>query len=1131
MFTKRLRATARVCQSFVTLAADEFHFGDVNLGSKYAASVRLFNHSQLPAQMEVALVSQSVRVRRMALQVPANAFYDLKVDFVPRTVNPQYHKDLSISNVHNPANLLSLRLSAHIIDEHKVLFHSQFYQLTSPTFPELDQRPALPNAQTQLQSKVGSEAELSQLSSTPHAVRRSVSLGGQLAGRLVKSRPSLVSSSPSIVSDALSSAVAPTSDFPSAVHLLHFGRMVENNPWVRVVNVTNLSASPIELHWTASEPSELRLMQEALDSTMKHVPSASVSAASSSSSLSTGLHAVDEDGDDSSEASPNAESSAKPMCGAASPVSFLRAVPTRASQLLPGTSVHDLWMRFLDFCQSDISHSGPDEAPAGSPSSASSSTSFPSLSTLLASTSAPDPELLRRHCKREINRRRDLQRVVEAELLVPLSTLHLAPYQTVRVYVVWTIGAVQRPWLSTKLRSLDAEIRISLIRYPQLPGSSAEPLPPRCLPVQSLVCRSVLDVSQKHIHFGTLTSMEKHEKQLVLHNQSEVPLLFALRKTGSIASSDLIFPSHSMGVVRPYGHLELPFIFKPSLAGAFNEPVTIDNLQDPTNQAVVSVKANLRKPMNYWLKDIQLDFGVTSCHPLPRRNSGQPFQSNDSVKADGGEEEEAEEEEEGEGGDNGGSGSPSRASPLSQCIVLKNISAKPRVFKCQLRSLRLHSSRSKADIVELLLAQEQQLQLHHISRQRSVESFKTSASSSSLVSPEELSPSPPFSGASSPRVSVQGDGHENGAFGPTPVGVSTSTPSLPSLTRQPQPTAYSVHTHPHHPHSSSMNFPFPPSTSASSLASSSVPASPASANGSSPQRSSSRTPPPNSSMESTPFTPSMHPGHLSTSSLSQFASSPLPSSASSPTVALVPCSPSSVAPSAPPLRRLPILPTVTFHLEEVSGGGGGGELSGVEREEEEEHVQRKLRIAIRKGKIDKIEKLKKRLSELHSLTQRDRGTESGRQAGKDNGGAVALTPSSSPSHGLGAGHGVSVSTQTGSASAPVDDRRLHLQMAAAAEDGVQFTLEPNAVQTIKTTFYTKSEPRNTLPTLRVAAVVLFLILYPILSLCSPCYPAPTGRAHLQMAAPTSASRMKGQSVDSTFYRSLPCFLHHPAAHR
>ena len=96
-FTKRLRAAARVCTSFVSLQQSTLAFGDVNLGTKRTEAARLYNHSDLPALMDVSIVSQSIKVRQVQLLIPPLSPYSLKLDMVPRRVNADYHKHLSIS--------------------------------------------------------------------------------------------------------------------------------------------------------------------------------------------------------------------------------------------------------------------------------------------------------------------------------------------------------------------------------------------------------------------------------------------------------------------------------------------------------------------------------------------------------------------------------------------------------------------------------------------------------------------------------------------------------------------------------------------------------------------------------------------------------------------------------------------------------------------------------------------------------------------------------------------------------------------------------------------------------------------------------------------------------------------------
>jgi len=46
-----------------------------------------------------------------------------------------------------------------------------------------------------------------------------------------------------------------------------------------------------------------------------------------------------------------------------------------------------------------------------------------------------------------------------------------------------------------------------------------------------------MELGHKHINFGNMRKNERREKTLVLKNLSEMPLLYRIRKSGSVASS------------------------------------------------------------------------------------------------------------------------------------------------------------------------------------------------------------------------------------------------------------------------------------------------------------------------------------------------------------------------------------------------------------------------------------------------------------------------------------------------------------------------------------------------------------------------------------------------------------------
>jgi hypothetical protein len=243
---------------------------------------------------------------------------------------------------------------------------------------------------------------------------------------------------------------------------------------------------------------------------------------------------------------------------------------------------------------------------------------FPQESTV----SLPDSEAEKVFIRDQISRRQRLQRAIDSGVLTLISKLAIAPNQATRIYVVYTIGANSRPSVKSKLRKVDASIDIHLLEFADLSTlttkiSSAQlsalenvrranEIPVREFQCSAKVCRSVMEISQYNINFGNLTNFDRHEKTLSLSNLSEMPLLYSIRKSGSFASGDLTFPDGSTGVIRPYGHRTIRFIFKPSMAGIFQEPLIVENILSSDNKSIITVKANIKKQAPFWLKMVSV---------------------------------------------------------------------------------------------------------------------------------------------------------------------------------------------------------------------------------------------------------------------------------------------------------------------------------------------------------------------------------------------------------------------------------------------------------------------------------------------------------------------------------------------
>eukprot|EP00050_Salpingoeca_kvevrii_P003835 m.235618 g.235618 ORF g.235618 m.235618 type:complete len:3290 (+) comp10891_c0_seq13:176-10045(+) len=175
-----------------------------------------------------------------------------------------------------------------------------------------------------------------------------------------------------------------------------------------------------------------------------------------------------------------------------------------------------------------------------------------------------------------------------------LRTLHSQPvlpgYGKLVVYVIF------KPTVESVAHALDKDNEGAKVKIDSASISiSHGPSTPRKIPVLATVCRSILHIEQRHINFGVMTKNELRAKSLFIKNASEAPLLYKIKKTGSIASGHLHINDGRTGVVAPYATREVKFMFKPSFAGKFEEQLFVNNMIDQKNHEVILLKANVKQ--------------------------------------------------------------------------------------------------------------------------------------------------------------------------------------------------------------------------------------------------------------------------------------------------------------------------------------------------------------------------------------------------------------------------------------------------------------------------------------------------------------------------------------------------------
>lgn len=226
---------------------------------------------------------------------------------------------------------------------------------------------------------------------------------------------------------------------------------------------------------------------------------------------------------------------------------------------------------------------------------------------------------------------RRLREALRNGFLVKTDTLSLGPREESLVCVSLEVCDADVRG-RTKIRPIEKILYVYLLDFDKTrlsdpTGSSAKSLariaemadprlapPPREVSLVVQACKSRMSIEPlRQLNFGSIVSGEQRDKSFTIVNLSEAPLLYAIRKTRSVASGDVRFNAGagSPGVVRPYFSKVVPFIFAPSLHGRFEEKIVIENRLDQSASRDLIVKAQIRKRSTFhYAVSTSTDFGL-----------------------------------------------------------------------------------------------------------------------------------------------------------------------------------------------------------------------------------------------------------------------------------------------------------------------------------------------------------------------------------------------------------------------------------------------------------------------------------------------------------------------------------------
>ncbi|KAI9489901.1 hypothetical protein BDB00DRAFT_875869 [Zychaea mexicana] len=624
---KAIQCKARTCTSFVEVIPKSINFGDTDVGTLKSLPINIFNRSDIIARVELQFSSKVLNCLRGEIVIQPRSYVELKLDLYPRKVNPEYRKQITLVNYLNRDNDQIVEVQSTNIDKNRVTFHSLFYRILTTTGANF-----LDFGSIVLNSPSIRTFTVENIRSAPLTLEITTSLLDDIAVFVKKKRSD---QQPSIVTPGkkfgqvkpMDKSILANLDrnIATGVSMPRPLPATKKNGLPQAVLRGQAAATPTaaDSYSTAYLDLATTPLRHSALSRRKHVVLNSTNKPSQSqaSHISRVIkhHRVSDlaerkltkhqsrgSSDQSSSTTNGAKSNGIKKRSQRGDSYETEGVKSKRS--LGITAARYKSRKNLDWA--DIA--GKSRVP------------FEDLISVLehgskaATPLFPKQSAEERFVRQQLAWRRELDRLIEKGDLVRSSIINVDPQGEEEVVIVFTPNSDTKPHVQSAPKKQDARIFLRLVdfdrnieqeEFASLLYGDQSTIPVREVIVRAQLSRSIMDLGQKNINFGLVERNERHAKSIVLHNRSETPLLYAIRKSGSIASGDIILGAGRYGVVRAFGKREIDFVFEPTLAGHFMERLVVENIRDRTNDRVLLLKAMVRKPSTFFIKSLELAFG------------------------------------------------------------------------------------------------------------------------------------------------------------------------------------------------------------------------------------------------------------------------------------------------------------------------------------------------------------------------------------------------------------------------------------------------------------------------------------------------------------------------------------------
>ncbi|CAG8445677.1 3690_t:CDS:10 [Ambispora leptoticha] len=651
---KIIKCKARSCTSFVKVEPKEVNFGDTDVGTLKSMPITITNLSELTAHVELQFISKVLSCNRDEITIPPKQSIKVKLDMYPRKVNVDYRKQITVVNLQNRDNDQIIEVRSTNIDKNRVTFHSLFYRiltanvshylnfgstvLNSPrvrTFTidniskknlVLELTSSLPDeiVMYQKQQNIDETTRSNDITQTKNGAAEGTAVMNEVLPRSaqIERREKLLESIADrrsvkkhiSVVEGTGGSISMNSNLSNPMLVGDTRSSAPNLPDFATVDLSSITTAYLDLASSSlkdirrsprKRPHKLPLGKgghasgpaiERVKET-ENMFSVVTSKSNQTSSFSIG----------SSSMSSNETKEAQANEG------FKKQLPPRVSDMeqknlsMPNviSTRHNRKEKFaapIDFSRMSLE----------------SLIAALEINNVTTPPLFPKPSIEEMYVRNQMGIVRELRHRIKDQILVPVKLIEIPPGTERQIIVVFTPNGRLKPLVQGLPRKQDARIFLRLIEFdrdieqPQFESlihGDLSQIPVRELLVRSTLCRSIMVIGQKNINFGVIDKNENRNKTIVIQNRSEVPLLYTIRKSGSIASGDIVFGDGRYGVIRGYGKKEVEFTFDPSLPGAFHEKLIIENIQDRENDQTVYVKANIRKHSIFSIQPSNINFG------------------------------------------------------------------------------------------------------------------------------------------------------------------------------------------------------------------------------------------------------------------------------------------------------------------------------------------------------------------------------------------------------------------------------------------------------------------------------------------------------------------------------------------